>query len=334
MVWLPCERKVDDEEYGDRTPYEIVNPHPYLGPDRPLVGTMRIEHNPIRDRNLGSGFEYWAPRKDGYSVSLKFRDAFLEDGSAVNRSILTSVGTSGITPHQWRGPIVAVRETPFEFYEDITLADFRHIIDYVISHRTTQVRESASHPEGRLSTSIGGVKICCYGEIKLHSSEPYVLVDVPRAHPTRLTYGEGEVSPISKLLGMPLKLWKDPAIDVWIDPPGWGENMTGYDTNNAAFLMIETDPAKPGWGLVRPYWNMDFGNVLAVRLDDKDLALDDVKVMCYFAQQRLQPMFEDALGAGYVQRTKQEVLNFITWENMMKCRDEMIKKSGGPDSLY
>jgi len=216
MVWLLCERKVDDEEYGNRTLYEIVNPHSYLGPDRPFVGTTRIEHNPIRNRNLGSGMVYWAPRKDGYSVSLKFRDAFLEDGYAVNRSLLTSVGTSGTTPHQWCGPIVAVRETPFETYDDITLGDFRHIIDHVISYRTTELRESGSYQEGHLSTKIRGVKICCYGEIKLHSSEPYILVDVSRAYPTRLTYGEGEVSPISKLLGMPLKLWKDPAIDAWI----------------------------------------------------------------------------------------------------------------------
>lgn len=334
MIWLPCERKVDDDGYGDRTTYEIVNPHPHLGPDRPLVGTMRIEHNPIRNRNLGSGMVYWSPRKDGYSVSLKFREAFLEDGSAVNRSILTSVGTSGITPHQWCGPIVAVRETPFEFYEDITLADFRHIIDYVISYRTTEVRESASYQEGHLSTRIRGVKICCYGEIRHHSSEPYVSVDVPRAHPTRLTYGQGAVSPISKLLGMPLKLWKYPAIDAWNHPPAWGQNMAGASNENAVILMMETDPEKPGWGWAPLDWNLDLGNVLAVRLDDKDLAVADVRIICYFVRQKLQPMFEDAMGAGYVSRTKQEVLNFITWENMVKCRDEIVEESGGSDLLH
>jgi len=81
-------------------------------------------------------------------------------------------------------------------------------------------------------------------------------------------------------------------------------------------------------------WILDLGNVLAVRADDKDLAIDDVRMMCYFARQKLRPMFEDATGAGLVQRTKREVLNFITRDNMMKCRDEMIEKSGDPELLH
>jgi hypothetical protein len=69
-------------------------------------------------------------------------------------------------------------------------------------------------------------------------------------------------------------------------------------------------------------------------IDDKDLAVDDVRVMCHFARQKLQPMFEDAMDAGYVLRTKQEVLYFITRDNMLKCRYEMIEKSGDPDLLH
>lgn len=89
--------------------------------------------------------------------------------------------------------------------------------------------------------------------------------------------------------------------------------------------MMETDPGKPGWGLVPWHWNSDTNNVLVVRPDGKDLAVDEVRLMCYFARRKLQPMFEDALGAGWVPRTKQEVLDCITWENMMKCKDEMVK---------
>jgi len=109
--------------------------------------------------------------------------------------------------------MIAVRETPSEFYEDITLADFRHIIDYMMSYGMTETRESASHAEDHTHATIRGVKICCYGEEKLHGSEPYVSVNVSRAHSTRLYYSQGTISPISKLLGMPLKLWKYPDID-------------------------------------------------------------------------------------------------------------------------
>jgi hypothetical protein len=321
QIWLPCQREVDDDT-GES--YEIVNPDPYLGVDRPFRDTMYIEHNPVRDRNLGSGMAYF---KEGYSIAVIFRDNFLKDGSAMNKSLLKSVSTSGIPPYSWRGPIVALRVSPPEFYQDITLVDFRHIIDYMISYGTTETRESANHPEDRISSTIRGVKICCYGEEKLHSSKPYISVDVSRAHPTRLTYGECAISPISKLLGMPLKVWKYPDTDNWINPPGWAENMNADSNPNAAFLMMETDPKNPRWGGVPPYWNTDLGNVLAVRDDDKDLTVEDIKMVCYFARLKLQPMFEDALGAGTIQRTKQEVLDFATWENMVACANEMAKGS-------
>jgi hypothetical protein len=67
MIWLLCQRKVEDDT---GVPYENVNPHPYLGADRPSTGTMHIEHNPVRGRNLGSSMVYWAPYKRGYSIAV------------------------------------------------------------------------------------------------------------------------------------------------------------------------------------------------------------------------------------------------------------------------
>jgi hypothetical protein len=187
----------------------------------------------------------------------------------------------------------------------------------MISYRTTETRESVNYSADHASSIIRGVKICCYGEEKLHGSKPYSVVNVSRAHPIRLTYGEGTISPISKLLGMPLKLWKYPDIDNWINPPGWTENMTADSNPNVAFLMMKTDPNDPDWGWAPLYWNTDLGNVLAVRTDDKDLVINDIRMICYFARWKLQPLFEDAMGAGTIQRTKQEVLDFATWENMV-----------------
>lgn len=322
MIWLLCERKIEKDT---GIPYEMINDYPYLGA---IGGTMRIEHNPVRGRNLGSGMTYWAPRKEGYSIALRYRDIFLVDGSGINQSLLTSVATSGRTPHKWCGPMIAVRETPDEFHEDITLGDFRHIIDYLISYRTTETRETASNVKDRKPVAVCGVKICCYGEEMLHGSEPYVLVDVTRAHPTRLTLGgEGSISPISERLGMPLRLWKYSDGDTWINPPGWNDNMDADSNPDAAFLMMETNLEKPTWGWAPLCWNMELGNVLAVRTDDQDLTVNDVKMMCDFTRRKLQPMFEDALGSGLISRTRQEVLDFITRENMLKYAAEMDEEN-------
>jgi len=239
------------------------------------------------------------------------------------------MGTSGgILNHRLYGPIVAVEEAALGFYEDITLADFRHIIDYLISYLTTEVRESESHTVPHLTTKIREVKICCFGEIKLHGSEPYISVDVPRAHPTPLIFCQGEACSISKPLGMPLRLWKYLDIETWIDPPGWDSSMTADSNHDASSLIVEVDLDKLSLGMTPLHWTMDIGNVLAVRDNGKYLAVDDVKAMCQFATQILQPMFEDALGGGFILWTKQEVLDFFTWENMAKCWDEMVEESG------
>ncbi|KAM5360443.1 hypothetical protein ACJA88_014832 [Fusarium oxysporum] len=329
MIWVHCELK-SDEEHGDGAPYEMVDLYPHLGADKPNTGTLRIEYNPIRDRNFGCGMVYWAPRKEGYSITLYFREAFLMDGSSVNRSILTSVGTSGVVHHQICGPVVAMQETPLELHRDITLSDMRHIIDYLISYGTTETREWANHSKTNLGTSILGVKICCYGEIKLHNSETYIAVEVPKGHPTRLMYRQGKVSPISKILGMPLILRKFDDIDVWIDPLGWDKNTMTADSNqDATFLMLETDPEKPDWGWAPPYWNAQLGNVLAVRADDQNLDVEDLRMMCSFARRKLGPMFEDALGGGHKLRTKQEVLDFITWDNMVEFSNRQAPGQAG-----
>jgi len=322
MIWIPCEsRKDSDDGWGDsRMPYEMPNLHPYLGPDKPFPGTVFIEHNPIRGRQLGSGMAVWAPRKSGYAVALRFREAALVDGSAINRSILASVETSGIVHHRWCGPVIAMRETWLELFEDITLADFRHTLDYLMSYATTETKESDSS-EARPPTVIRGVKICCYGERKLHGSERYVGVDVPSYHPTRTLGQDGSVSPISQHLGMPLRLWKYPDVETWLDPPGWNENMGATSNQDAAFLMMETDPSRPGWGFAPINWNFEIGNVLAIRVDGKDLAIEDLRAMCHFIRKKLVSMFEDAGSYGSVQRTKQEVLDFVTWDNMVKFNE-------------
>ncbi|KAJ5812387.1 hypothetical protein N7474_008688 [Penicillium riverlandense] len=313
LIWVPPKRKTD----GDGATWTEIDLYPYLGTDSPIKGTLRVEHNPVRNRNLGSGFAFWASSQMGYCVSLVHRDAYLLDGSISNGSISISVGSSGTLPHHYRGPMVAVHQLPRESYGDITLADFRHLIDYLVSYRSTQVRESDLIHDIRAPLMIRGVKICCYGEVKLHGTDEFVSVDFTRA--TRIALGNGNISPISSCLGMPLKLWKDPGCEFWLDPPGWPTGDMTPDSNpNAAFLMMETCPSKPEWGWAPDYWNRDIGNVLVLRENGEDLNVQDLKMICHFARFILQPMFGDTLEASPTSQERQQVLDFINWENVIK----------------
>lgn len=96
--------------------------------------------------------------------------------------------------------------------------------------------------------------------------------------------------------------------------------MTADSNPNVALLMMETDSSKDEWGWAPMYWNSEIGNVWAVRKDARDLSVDDVAMMCHFARRKLQRMFEDVMESSLVSR--QGVLDFITWNNMVTHWDE------------
>ncbi|KAJ5174666.1 uncharacterized protein N7482_000543 [Penicillium canariense] len=204
-------------------------------------------------------------------------------------------------------------------YTDITLADFRHLMDYLISYRNTHIRESVPGLLPRAPTTVRGVKICCHGEVKVHE-EPFVSVDVTRAN--QISLGSGSVSPISVCLGMPIRLWKDPDTDFRHDPPEWERGMMADSNPNVAFLMMETDSSQDEWGWAPMYWNSEIGNVWAVREDGHDLAVRDIAMMCHFARRKLQRMFEDVMESDSSLVSRQRVLDFITWDNMVNHWDE------------
>ncbi|KIW47410.1 uncharacterized protein PV06_00107 [Exophiala oligosperma] len=328
LVWVLCSRNVDSQNEDDerQVEYETAGIQPLLGMDKPIFGTVPIERNCKRARNLGSR-----------RLTLTFRDAFLKDGSTINRGILNSVKLSGTVHHSWCGPVVAMRETLNGRYEDITLDDFRHeditlddfrhVIDYFVTYNKSETPEITAPLDHKCTgRTIRGVKICCYGENKLHGAEPYIPVEVEEMHPARsLLSVDRNISPISKLLESPLRLWRFAESQTWVDTPGWNYNMSPEGNQDAALLMTETDLGNEFWGWAPLSWNIDIGNVLVIRADGTDLYVDELRLMCYFIRRKLRPKFEDALGMTSVLRTRSEVLNFINRENLEKCKAEMAK---------
>lgn len=150
-MWVFCERKRNPEY---EITYDWASLHPLLGPGEPPIQTIHTNHNATRGRQLGSGIAFGALKKAGYAVDLKFRETFLIDGSLPNRSILASTGIYGTVPYEWCGPVVAMRGIWSELYEDITLADFRHALDYFLSYGTTDTKQSGDLSQGRPPTSI------------------------------------------------------------------------------------------------------------------------------------------------------------------------------------
>ena len=268
-------------------------------------------------------------QQSGYWLAVTHREMFLHDASVPNKSISrAAMASTSVASHPWRGPVVVVRQTTDETaVEDVTMGDFRHAVDYFADYAnsdTTDVEETvqsaspgSAHAEGDPRR---GVKIHCLGAIKLHGKQPFSQVKVSARHPV---WQEGELSSISKLVGQPVWLWKSDDISEWLDPPGWENSGTCADSNqNAAFLMMGTDPDADDWGWAPPRWQSDLGDVLVVGDQSQELAMEDVALLSYFCRKKLQPLFEDSMGLGLVPRPKEEVLEFMTGENMERFREE------------
>jgi hypothetical protein len=87
------------------------------------------ERKPIK-RNALRGFDL------DHTVEVVCRETFLIDGSKPNSCVMEI--TKGKMTHDWRGPIVVLRQpgTAMDprFYEDVTAADLRIVVDYFVSY--------------------------------------------------------------------------------------------------------------------------------------------------------------------------------------------------------
>jgi len=312
LIWVLCEKKFDDG------PRERAFVSAFLGKDNPNSGHRLVRRNPRRDRDLIN------------TIEVVFRDTFLIDGSKPNRSLYNAVGS---TSHDWRGPSVVLRKKGLSrdpnFYADISLADYRHVLDYFATYGddNVSVLEQGINPPTRSYNAVLGVKVTCFGEQKLHSAKPFVQVLVPVTHVERNNlYPEGEISPISRLVGLPIRAWKFTTKGEWQNRADWEFNMHPDSNLTASKLFMEPEICSPGWGWAPMCWQTGIGNVLLLRADDTDLLVEDAELLCRFCEWKLQPLFEDALGGGRTHRSKQEVVDFITMDNMGKFRTELATR--------
>ena len=130
IIWVNCEHQTDDE-YGIQAEWERADIHSILETKNvgPHYRTPIPEYKPIT-RNVLRGINL------NHTVAVFCRDTFLIDGSTPN--ICVRQTTRGKMTHNWCGPIVAMRQPGISFdprfYEDITAADLRVVVDYFLSY--------------------------------------------------------------------------------------------------------------------------------------------------------------------------------------------------------
>ncbi|MCJ1323943.1 hypothetical protein MMC10_000605 [Thelotrema lepadinum] len=315
FVWVEC--RVEREEDPDPLDYEFPNPGPFFGGKHGLPATagMMIQKNERRGQDLIN------------TIEVTYSDSFLIDGSRPTRSLIKAIGKeTAYTPH-WRGPVLLMqrkglgRDPPL--YGDITLEDFSHALDAFTLYDDEGI---STIMEGyRRDDSIRGVKVSCVASQKLLGTPPFVPVEVANWQPGRESRDKlGEISPLSKMLGLPVRVWRMRR-SYWSEVKlSHGENPEKNDFS--ARLFLEPDLASPKWGRAQGHWTYPAGDLLLVNANGGNLTLEDAEALCRFCKEKLQPMFEDALGGGLVQRTNQEVLDFIKPESLRRFKEELSKE--------
>ncbi|SMY27482.1 unnamed protein product [Zymoseptoria tritici ST99CH_1A5] len=264
--WLNVHTMLMDK--GDGSTYQTPDVQSLLGDGSPQ--TIRFDENLILGAKLNLG------------INVCFDDNFLDSYSSANTAILTA--TNRKAGHEWRGPVVAYcgkRVDPGDFskIEDMDMASVTDVAAFLIDYyNKTMVHKLRKGPK------VPGVKAFCFGE---PSKERAKAVLVPRMHPV---FEVGEVSAISKNVGMPLLLSKD-AVKIT------GPYVTGTYCNPAlTFMMVGCDSNQRsdfGWAPLK-WMGGEVPNTLIVRLDRQPLNIDQVVAFGDYCYQVLRPVFEIA----------------------------------------
>lgn len=317
---------------------------------QPVIELLRHEGSTFGNLELaGFGFNmrlnkspiYAKKKYLGLQVACRSTHAF--DGSPPNKSVLASVKAIGKTPpHLWAGNIVVRRQHDSGSglrAGSVTMADFRHIVDWSAFYPKMPDLDpwdqNPLEPSPWFSAAstriqdIQGVQINVDPKVK-DKSDRYMTVDVPANHLIRgiIFKPRGSISPISKLVGRPLRLvmraHRAHDDDTNSTPPTCGpaKDLMRRIENDTSIALPEIEYCDPLVGL--PH----IGHVLVVRTDDKDLSVDEVKAMAYFSKSMCREVLQSVALASREDNPDMEVslqraLGFMTWDNYLLAFDKL-----------
>lgn len=261
-------------------------------------------------------FNYRRKRGVRNSLRLMFQAKTQLDGMQPNKSITKAIGRAPRA--EWRGPVVVLRNYMMDpdFYEDITLQDYRQAIDHFFWYKVDMSYDGENTIE--MSTKkMQGVRINCLGDRHHYNMEKYAPVEVPGEHPVY----NAAIAPMSIRMGIPLQAMSYPLNPKWKGQ--WIKGQFASDNQPATFMYLDTRPSSPWWGFAPPEWQNNVGSVLVVRSDQIPLTPEQAMALCEFFQFEMNQYFEDSMDVGGMIRTKEQVLGFLNRKRFESSWNEM-----------
>ncbi|KAI0532870.1 hypothetical protein GGR58DRAFT_147389 [Xylaria digitata] len=288
LIWLHCEWKEPEDEYEIR--WQSPNAQPYLNSHGHEVP---IRYNPVLARRLSN------------TVCVSYRDTFLIDGSAPNRSIKAITDTVPGYHLDWRGPIIAYGKVGADFdpeqCRDVDMNDFRHIADYLNSYGSDLTSIPAVPPAN--CRKIKGVKINCLGDQKVFSKPHFEEIELVA---NDIIFREHETSDIAQRIGLPILTKR------CFPHPNWANiqdremfgNSSPYNNQDATFLHLSLDQKAGfhlphgllGFGWAPMQWQNNVGTTIVVRQDEKPLLPFQMEVLCSYCRYHARDCLAHTMG--------------------------------------
>lgn len=321
FIWIECTTHAPTDEYEDCDDgWEEPEMRNWLGNDKPHIRYLPMEKNVARGRRLPS------------SIKIAYRDAYLHDGSAPNRSIKAAI--RGAYTYDWRGPMVAMKNIGESALDesghlDMDLHDFRDAVDYFIAYDNADYFDEK---EDQLSAKIKGFRVSNDGSQLNSSGGRFIEVDVPKEHQV---FSVEDAPSIAGLVGLPVQAWKYSLSEPWMNSGATTVSANPYITSlflgsDPDFTPSKPDPLQGSWGSAPPQWHGDIGTILVVRSDGMDLSRHEVEALCTFCLYQLQPLFESSNEAGLA---KEEILAQMK-PQVFKQYFEMMRRERFEDASW
>lgn len=280
FTWLACQWIADD----DGGWYQSAETFEALGEDG--RETAQIRFNPVLKKALDN------------TIVLCWRDGFLFDGSKRNQCIKDLLANKLGEHHDWRGRLVAYGTVGLGIDQcecrDLTMADFRHISDFVLVYNSSPALEV--FPPRTPAAAIAAVRINCLGAQKVLEKSKFESVEISSFDP--IFFGH-DTSGIAARVDLPVFTRRLPQESSWAN----ADVLGGSPTQNveATFLHLCIDPGVPdtlhrAWAWAPMSWQNDVGNVLVVRQDKKPLLPVHVETLANYCRFEVLPYLAHSIG--------------------------------------
>ncbi|MCJ1381009.1 hypothetical protein MMC17_004118 [Xylographa soralifera] len=250
-----------------------------------------------------------------HPVILMCRNEFTTDGSVPNKSIITA--TNGKMKYGWCGPILAValgtdRTLEDPPYEDISLHDFRDIVDYFLAYNGTPTSTVRVQMLGKTQA----VRIHCPAHMVTSGIEKFSVENINTIHPVYSM--KPHVMCITSLIKLPLYLIRA------LPDAKWSSKKEDYVNHTAACLDYDFD--KPTLNAHEKGWYEEGGDALVARADYQDLLPEHLEALADFCETKIIVQLIEAVNTPDYSDTVKSILAEQVTEEKFKLYWETYQR--------